>query len=105
MRPSSGRVRPASGRVRPASGRSLSSSTGIRHSSFKDYIVNDAVKDIPARKPRDREFVVSETRSSQLRLNLRKQTSRDWMLSETRNYLTRKPEDYKKTKTKGDFNI
>lgn len=92
-------MRPSSARSRPASaGRSLSSS-GIRHSSFKDYIVSDAVKDIPSPKQQS-EFTVTETRSSQLRLNLMKQSKNDWMLSETRDYLTKKPQDYKTPKGK-----
>lgn len=95
-------MRPSSVRNRPTSARSLPARTGISHSSFKDYIVSTATKDIPTRRSSaGRNLIVSETRSSQLRLNLMKKTSNDWMLSETREYLTKRPEDMKRNKSKG----
>jgi len=95
-------MRTSSARVRPASARSLPTSGSLTHSSFKDYIVSDASKNIPPSRPVGKGFIVSETRSSQLRLGLRKQqTNGDWMLNETKEYLQRKPEDFKKTKSRG----
>lgn len=97
-------MRPSSARVRPASARSLPTGGSITRSSFKDYIVSDATKNIPSSKPMSKGFGVSETRSSQLRLGLRKQASSDWMLGETKEYLRKRPEDFKKTKSRGGCN-
>lgn len=98
-RSASARIRPASARPRPASARPRPTSARITYSSHKDYLVNTACRDIP-RSPSQSSISrkVGETKTSQLRLGLRKKTADSWMLEESRQYLGRKPEDFKQPK-------
>lgn len=98
-RSASARIRPASARPRPASARPRPASARIMYSSHKDYLVNTACRDIP-RSPSQSSVSrkVGETKTSQLRLGLRKKTADSWMLEESRQYLGRKPEDFKQPK-------
>lgn len=98
-RSASARIRPASARPRPASARTRPASARITYSSHKDYLVNTACRDIP-RSPSQSSVSrkVGETKTSQLRLGLRKKTADSWMLEESRQYLGRKPEDFKQPK-------
>lgn len=100
-RSASARIRPASARPRPASARPRPASARITYSSHKDYLVNTACRDIP-RSPSQSSVSrkVGETKTSQLRLGLRKKTADSWMLEESRQYLGRKPEDFKQPKRK-----
>ena len=101
--PSSGRsgnarIRPASARPRPASARPRPASARLTYSSHKDYIVNTACRDIPqspSPSQASRGFKVGETRTSQMRLSLSRKTTDSWMLQETREYVAKKPEDFK----------
>ena len=98
-RSASARIRPASARPRPASARPRPASARITYSSHKDYLVNTACRDIP-RSPSQSSVSrkVGETKTSQLRLGLRKKTADSWMLEESRQYLGRKSEDFKQPK-------
>ena len=100
-RSSSARIRPASAKPRPASARPRPTSARLTYSSHKDYLVNTACRDIP-RSPSQASISrkVGETKTSQLRLSLRKKTADSWMLEESRQYLTKKPEDFKKPQPK-----
>ena len=97
------RIRPASARPRPASAIPRPASARIAYSSHKDYLVNTACRNIP-RSPSQSSVSrkVGETKTSQLRMGLRKKTAESWMLKESRKYLDRKPEDFKQPK-RNDF--
>lgn len=99
--------RSASARVRPAtakpSARPRPASAKLTFSSHKDYIVSTACRDIPQSSSPSQSssgYKVGETRTSQLRLSLSKKTTDSWMLEESRQYLTKKPEDFKKRQPK-----
>ena len=91
-RSSSARPRTASARPRPSSAR-------ITYSSHRDYIVSSACRDIPQSPTQAPSYKIGETKTSQMRLGLRKKTS-DWMLKETRQYISKKPEDFKQRQPK-----
>ncbi|EDO28327.1 predicted protein [Nematostella vectensis] len=76
------------------------SNAGRCSNSYKDYLVSSASRDIPRVVPSETRPSVGETRTSQLRLNMRKQSG-DWMMRETREYLARNPEDYRKPRGRG----
>lgn len=99
----SARIRPASAKPRPTSARPRPASARIAYSSHKDYLVNTACRNIP-RSPSQCSVSrkVGETKTSQLRMGLRKKTAESWMLEESRKYLYRKPEDFKQPK-RNDF--
>ena len=61
--------------------------------------MSSACRDIPPFPTPTFSSKGSETRTSQLRLELRKKSS-DWMLRETRDYLQKKPEDFRQRKPK-----
>ena len=97
------RNRPASARPRLASASPRPTSSRLTYSSHKDYIVNTACRDIPQSPSPSQTykgFMVGETRTSQLRLSLRRNTTNSWMLQETREYVTKKPEDFKQRQPK-----
>ena len=105
-RPASARPRPASAKPRPvstmprtASARPRPASARLTYSSHRDYIVNTACRDIPQSPTQASSFKVGETRTSQMRLSLRKKTS-DWMLKETREYISKRPEGFKQRQQK-----
>ena len=93
-RPASARSRPASARPRPASARPRPSSARLTYSSHKDYIVSSACRGIPKSTTQSPSYEVGETKTSQMRLELMKRTS-DWMLKESREYLAKKPDDFR----------
>lgn len=106
VRPASARPRPASAKPRPvnampraAGARPRPASARLTYSSHRDYIVNTACRDIPQSPTQASSFKVGETKTSQLRLSLRKKTS-DWMLKETREYISKRPEDFKQRQQK-----
>ncbi|KAJ7369450.1 Von Willebrand factor A [Desmophyllum pertusum] len=100
-RSASARVHPATARPRPASARPRPASARLTYSSHKDYIVSNACRDIPQSPSQaSRNHKVGETRTSQMRLNLRKKTADSWMLDETRQYVAKKPEDFKQRQPK-----
>ena len=99
LRPASARPRPASARPRPASARPRPASANLTYSSHKDYIVSSACRDIPQSTTQSPSYKVGETKTSQMRLELMKKTS-DWMLKESREYLAKKPDDFKQRNPK-----
>ena len=99
LRPASARPRPASARPRPASARPRPASAKLTYSSHKDYIVSSACRDIPQSTTQSPSYKVGETKTSQMRLELMKKTS-DWMLKESREYLAKKPDDFKQRNPK-----
>ena len=85
--PPSSERRP-SAKLRPASAK-------ITHSSYKDYLVSNACRDIPTSPSQvPRIYTAGETRTSQLRRAMSRDKS-DWMLQETQDYLDKKPNDFK----------
>ena len=67
--------------------------------------MSSACKNVPQRSgtiAEKRKVPFGETRASILRLNLRKKTSSNWMLPETREYLTKKQDDFRKPRRKGN---
>lgn len=102
-RSGNGRIRPASARPPPASARPRPASARLTYSSHKDYTVNTACRDIPqspSPSQISRGFKVGETRTSQMRLSLSRKTTDSWMLQETREYVAKKPEDFKQRQPK-----
>lgn len=97
-RSSSVRVRPASAKPRTASARPRPASARLTYSSHKDYIVSSACRAIPQSPSQGSSYKIGETKTSQMRLGLRKKS--DWMLKETRQYVAKKPEDFKQRQLK-----
>ena len=102
VRPASAMSRTASTRPRPSSAKPRPASARLKYSSHKDYIVSSACRNIPQSPTQTPSYKVNETKTSQMRLELRKKSS-DWMLRETREYLEKTPEDFKKRRLKRKY--
>lgn len=103
IRPASARPRPAGAKPRPISSRPRPASARLTYSSHKDYIVSTACRDIPqspSPSQTSRGLKVGETRTSQMRLSLSRKSTDSWMLQETREYVAKKPEDFKQRQPK-----